>query len=116
MQSEDAARLLIGRVLTEVDFVHDYVHLVYGDVGLTVNAPMVLATPQGNVRTGAPQFEDLLRRRTGHTVTDAKTTTDYLRLEFDDGGKVDVSLVPDDQVSPEAAVLEGKTLDRVYVW
>src|SRR5713101_7473943 len=117
MQSNDGIAVLVGKQVTSVEFVHDYLQFHFDDLHLTVNAPLSVATPSGAVRPKSEEFNALLRTRVGHLIVEAMTEPDKaITLRFDDNVELRISLIPDEQVGPEAAVLSGGGLDRIYVW
>jgi hypothetical protein len=65
---------------------------------------------------GSPGYRDALCDRIGKTVLSASVTEEEeIRLEFDDGACVVISLKPEDYCGPEAAIFNNGPQDT-WVW
>lgn len=110
----DCIELLLGRHLSSVEFVQDYVQVRFDGVCLTINAPFLVSAEGSVYRKHSPGFADSLRNRIGESVRKAYTIIDReIVIELTDSSTIEVSLAEADQVSPEAAVLvdeEGQTV------
>lgn len=106
---------LIGRELSGVVFVRDYIQLQFDDRGLTaINLPSVMANRETYtpVRQG---FRDSLCERIGHTVVETELIEEErIWLKFDDDSAISVSLRGEDSVGPEAAILYVG--EKTWVW
>lgn len=97
---------LVGRNLSSVEFVQDYLQLRFDGPCLTVNAPLTVEAGGSKVRFGSPGFCDVLCNEIGKAVTRVEVSpSDRLVIVLEGEATVAVSLREDEQVSPEAAVL-----------
>jgi len=111
---EGLLRRLIGRDVSSVEFVRDYVQLRFDGPTLTaVTTPSVSAG--GRVyRWKDGGYRDMLCGRIGKHVTAAEiVANEYLRLCFEDGVDLSISLRPDDYDVAEAATF---TFDDENWW
>lgn len=111
----DLIETLNGAILSSVAFIHDYVKLDFDGATLTINARFVVQTANAEFARNEPGFCDALCSQIGQKITRAGTESDRVLLLFDGGVQLSISLLPDDQVSPEAAVLRDDS-GRVVVW
>ena len=112
----DALHSILGRRLSSVDFVEDYVQLRFDGVRLTINAPLSVTVAGSVYGRSSPTFAARLRDRIGQSVRGAATITDTrIVIELTDDATIEVSLQEADQVSPEAAVLTDENGHSV-VW
>ena len=112
----DSIRMVEGRHLSSVEFVHDYVQLRFDGLTLTVNAPLSVSVTGSTYGQLSPLFADSLRDRIGQRVRRAVAIVDdRMSIELTDGTTIEVSLKDDDQVSPEAVVLTDEKGGTV-VW
>ena len=112
----EQSEVLIGSPLTSVEFVHDYIQLRFDGPTLTVNAPFRVLVRSGTFDKGATGFRDALCELIERVVRRSSTVPEQqFTIEFDDDSKLVVSLRPEDQVSPEAAILDQGS-GQVCVW
>ncbi|MGV8838785.1 MAG: hypothetical protein ACWA6X_00625 [Bauldia sp.] len=113
-------KALEGSELASVVFVRDYVQFCFeGAVNHTLTAvthPRVHERDQWLVWDD-PGYRDALCRRIDATVRNASDLAEVaLRLEFDDGASIEVSLRPDDHRAAEAALLDPEGGGWWAVW
>ena len=106
---------LIGRELSGVAFVRDYIQLQFDDRGLTaINLPSVIANGEAKI-PDHQGYRDLLCERIGHTVVEAELNDgEGIWLKFDDDSVVSISLKNEDYIGPEAAIMYID--ERTWVW
>ena len=97
---------LVGRRLSSVEFVQDYIQLRFDGPCLTVNARISVEAGSARVLSGGTGFCDALCGAIGKSVAQVKhVPSDHLDIVLEDLVTITVSLRDEDQVSPEAAVL-----------
>lgn len=113
--SEHAIRSLVGRELSGVVFIRDYIQLQFDDRGLTaVTLPIVIASGQA-YSLGMQGYRDALCERIGQRVADASSREgEEIKLKFADGSAISISLREQDYVGPEAAIYDGPK--QTCVW
>jgi hypothetical protein len=112
----DPIQILVGTLLSSVEFVHDYVQLRFDGPCLTVNAPFKIVVGKQTYPKGEPGYRDALCERIGRSVLHAVTVYEkQIEITFDDRAGLHISLKPEDQVGPEAAVLSAQTMPTC-VW
>ena len=109
-------KILEGERLSSVVFIHDYVQLGFDGTGLTINASLTVVTGGKSYKKGEPCYRDALCERIGQTVRRAFTVTGkQIVIQFENDSEIIISLRPEDQVSPEAAVLYSDS-QPICVW
>ena len=112
----DQIQILIGALLSSVEFVHDYIQLRFDGPCLTVNAPFEVVVGGQAYKKGELGYRDALCERIGRSVRRATTVSEkQIELDFDDNTSLHISLKPQDQLGPEAAVLSGQSMPTC-VW
>jgi hypothetical protein len=106
---------LVGRELSGVAFVRDYIQLQFDDRGLTaINPPSVVVNGETNT-PGHQGYRDSLCERIGRTVVETELNEeDRIWLKFDDNSAISISLRSEDCVGPEAAILYVG--EETWVW
>jgi len=107
---------LVGRELSAVVFVRDYVQFQFDGPTLTaVNDPIVLAN-RCTYQSPTPGYRDALCERIGHAVIAADFAEgEELRIELDDQSTIFISLRPHDYVhGPEAVIFHHG--EDTWVW
>lgn len=103
-QEEELLQEIVGEQLSSVEFVQDYVQLKFDGPGVTAVTWPIVEVGGSEYRWDEPGFRDELCRRISRKVVSATVSPgEALRLEFDDGAAVSVSLRPNDYRGPEAA-------------
>jgi hypothetical protein len=100
--------MLIGRQLSSVEFVHDYLQLRFdGPCLTTVTRPRV-RVGQRWWAWGEPGYRDQVGDRIGQVVTRAVISAGQeVCLEFDDGASITISLSPEDYRPAEAVTFDS---------
>jgi hypothetical protein len=112
----DQIQILVGALLSSVEFVYDYVQLRFDGPCLTVNAPFEIHVGETAFKQNEVGYRDALCERIGKSVRAAYTVPErHIGIDFDDQSSIHISLRPRDQVGPEAAVLECKSFPTC-VW
>ena len=95
---------LIGEELSGIAFVRDYVQLQFNSLPeLTALTPITVASGSASARLGDPDFANLAISQIGKSVGAIDyRESNVLRLIFEDGSVVSISLKPDDYTGPEA--------------
>lgn len=100
---EQLLQSIVGEQLSSVEFVHDYVQLRFDGPTLTAVTQPTVRVSGRQFRWDEPGFRDELCRRIARKVLSAHITPgDSLRIEFDDGAVVAVSLAQKDYRAAEA--------------
>jgi hypothetical protein len=115
MKSDTGIEHLIGRELSSVEFVMDYVQLKFQGPRLSA---IVMPTLQRNgteLREGAPGYRDAVVDLIGQQVVAAAAEDGLaIQLVFSGGTIVQISLRPDDYLhGPEAAILVNSIPRRI---
>jgi hypothetical protein len=96
---------LVGRELSSVEFVRDYVQLRFDGPYLTAVTHPSVDVAGTRYTWGRPGFRDALCERIGQVVARASVTEhEQVRLEFGDGAAVVISLEDKDYCGPEAVL------------
>jgi hypothetical protein len=91
-----------GRQLGAVVFVQDYLQLQFDGPMLTLTNWPVVHCAEGEFRFGDARYRDMLCGRIAKTVISAEVhLDDRLRIVFNEGSKLLVSLRPEDRRDPE---------------
>jgi hypothetical protein len=95
---------LIGEELSGIAFVRDYVQLQFNSLPeLTALTPITVASGSASATLGNPDFANLAIGQIGRSVGAIDyRESNILRLIFEDGSVVSISLEPDDYTGPEA--------------
>jgi hypothetical protein len=111
-----ALDILIGRELSSVEFVRDYIQLHFDGPSLTMVTNPVIYTADFSYNWDMPGYRDALCDRIGTVVSKAFVVEgEEFRLEFDDSSCVVVSLREDDYVGAEAILLHNGP-NELWVW
>lgn len=107
---------LIGRVLSAVVFVQDYLQLQFDGSTLTLTTWPVVETEQGEFKYGEPRYRDVLCGCIAKNVDVADVIPgDRLVIGLSDRVQLAISLRSDDRVDPEAARLDQED-GHWWVW
>ena len=110
-------RSIVGEQLSSVEFVQDYVQLHFDGRTLTAYTRPTVATGEDHSAWGQPGFRDALCERIARTVCSvAVSTGQEIRIAFDDGSSVAISLRPEDYSGPEAAMFQNPLDGTWDVW
>lgn len=97
-----AIRQLKGRVLSSVEFVHDYLQLRFDGPCLTAYTHPTIDYTGGRVTWGAPGYRDRLCEQIGATVTDAWANEAEVAVGFESRTVISISMKDEDYTGPEA--------------
>jgi hypothetical protein len=114
--SDNPLAILVGRQLSAVVFVQDYVQFQFdGPVLTAITSPRVsLAGDEWSVRLAG--YRDALCRLIGRKVQATSLAEGReLRIDLDDRGTLSVSLKPEDACGPESATFATSPED-LWVW
>jgi hypothetical protein len=107
---EKISHQVIGRRLSGVSFVLDYIQLQF-DPPPTINALTPVTVRSGDRQSvqGEEPFRNLLCNQILKTVASVRLQQEEaLTFEFADGSEISLSLRPSDYVCPEAVNVYGK--------
>jgi hypothetical protein len=114
-QAKNPLEPLEGRALSSVEFVHDYVQLRFDGPTLTAIA-LVQVKSEITVASLQPGYRDALCEQIGKRVRTAKSIPgEQIRLDFDDGSSISISLEPKDWTRAESAILDNPP-NPMVVW
>lgn len=101
--AEEVLKDILGRQLSSVEFVQDYVQLRFDGPTLTAVTQPIVELQGETLRWGEPGFRDALCARIMRNVVSAHVIPgDSVRIAFDDGAIVGVSLRKEDYRAAEA--------------
>jgi hypothetical protein len=111
----NALDVLAGQELNAVVFIKDYVQLQFDDSGLTAVTNPAVTTGVNVYGFGSSGYRDALCERIGRTVTKAHLAEEEeIRIDFDDGTAICISLKPEHYIGPEAAIFHHG--EDTWVW
>ena len=114
---DEPLNTIVGEYLSSVEFVMDYVQLRFCGPCLTINAPIVVTVMGTRFKQGSPCYRGRLCERIGQTVQRAFTVDDEkIIIEFRDHSEVEISLKPEERVSPEAAEFVDREKQIHVIW
>lgn len=115
-QSANPLEFLKGSRLSSVEFVQDYVQLRFDGPTLTaITRPRVWVMNQP-FEWGKEGYRDALCDRIGQMVRHGATIPEReIRIEFEDGSSLSISLIPEDYRAAEAVVFDNPPNPTV-VW
>jgi hypothetical protein len=107
---ESAVHRIRGMQLSQVWFVRDYIMLHFDDeCSLTVGGPISVIRSGQTKAFGEPSFRDSLCECIDSSVTDVEwRESQFIRIAFDNGTELRLSIRSEDYVSPEIGVLRFK--------
>ena len=115
-QYNEELRALIGRQLTAVMFVMDYVKFQFEDAFLSSLYPPVLSLSDGSqLEFGAVGFCNRVCERIQQTVTETDDNGKEISITLDDGSVLHVPLWCEEARGREAAILECPP-EAMLVW
>lgn len=116
MTMKEPLSTIVGSQLSSVEFVQDYVQLRFDGPCLTAFTPPTVQAGNGWSKWGNPGYRDMLCDRIGRTVCTASVIEGQeIRLRFDDGAFISISLLPEDYRGAEAAIF-NKGHQEMWVW
>lgn len=112
----DELRILVGRQLTAVSFVMDYVLFQFDDAFLSSLYPPVLTLSDGSeLEFGMEGFCNQARERIQQTVTAATDNGKEITINLSDASVIRVPLWHEESRGREAAILEWPPR-QMLVW
>lgn len=115
-QTPNPLKVLEGSHLSSVEFVQDYVQLRFDGPTLTAITPPRIRVMNECFEWGKQGYRDALCGRIGKLVCQASTIPEQeIKIEFEDGASISISLNPDDYRTAEAAVFDNPPNPTV-VW
>lgn len=107
--------VLVGRQLSSVTFVMDYVQLDFDGAQLTTVTVPVVEVGGSRFTWDTPGYRDRLCERIAEKVRSAEVKQgEDLRIEFESSASVTVSLRPEDYRTAEAALFRVDS--ELWVW
>ena len=104
--NENLLQRLVGRELSSVEFVQDYVQLRFEGPSLTAITWPTIRVGQEISEVNSNGYRDKLCGLIRQTVRSTLLIVDKeIRIEFDDGTLLLISLAPEDYCAAEAAIL-----------
>ena len=105
-KKEDLLTRLVGRQLSSVEFVQDYVQLRFDGPCLNAFTPPTVAKADRSLAWNSPGYRDMLCENIGKHVSRALVREgDAIVVEFQNGGIISISLLPADYRGAEAAII-----------
>lgn len=99
---------LIGKQLSAVTFVQDYLQLWFDGPGINVISPLTVTTPNVSIENGNAGFRDLLCEQITKIVADVERLPgDALIIIFQDKVSLSISLRENNYRGPEACYAHG---------
>jgi len=111
----EALEKLVGRELSSVTFVRDYVQLAFDGAGLSAYTTLTFTYDRESLSSGQPGYRDSLCRQIGCRVARAEVDNQNVSVVFENGAIVAVSLRDDDYRGPEALQFSLDIKDRTWV-
>jgi len=106
--AEEVLQVIVGRQLSSVEFVQDYVQLKFDGPGLTAITQPTVEVDGRTFRWSEPGYRDELCGRIARKVSSARVLPrDSVRITFDDKAVVRVSLRRDDYRAEEAVKFDA---------
>jgi hypothetical protein len=97
---------IVGKELTAVNFVLDYLVFQFNDCFLTVTTTVSVRTGDQLFQPDDSSYRDSLCERITHAVTSTTLVTDKLVVHFDDQSDFVVSLSEEGRVGNEAIIFQ----------
>ena len=99
--------LLVGKPLTAVSFVLDYINFQFEDAFLTALSLPQVTSDSITLSFGDEGYRDMLCKPIGHQVVAAsQTQDDQIRIELDEGSIFSIPFSLDQYEGVEAAILQ----------
>jgi hypothetical protein len=98
----DALKNLVGRELSSVTFVRDYVQLGFDGPGMSAYTMPTVACGSEDLSLGQPGYRDSLCGQIGCKVERTEVDAQQVAIVFEGGAVVSISLRDEDYRGPEA--------------
>jgi hypothetical protein len=109
----DALVELVGRSLSSVTFVMDYIQFGFDGSRLTAYTLPAVSRKSVNLIWGQPGYRDALCEQIGSRVASTGVNKQSVAITFDTGATISVSLRGDDYCGPEALEF---SLEKDCIW
>ena len=107
IQDHEQLKELVGRQLTAVTFLWDYLQLQFDGPGLNVMNTIVVSSQEKAAKTGDDQFRNLLCGHIWEQVQAIEISVDEVSIEFVGGGRIAVLLGEEHYSGAEAIYYYG---------
>jgi hypothetical protein len=97
-----ALQALNGTQLSSVEFLFDYLQLRFEGRCLTAYSPVTVSGPFGNLCWGQKDYRDALCDQITKVVIEARCDGKEIRVSFENGSALLLSLRANDYTGPEA--------------
>ncbi|HVS81144.1 MAG TPA: hypothetical protein VHE60_05375 [Pyrinomonadaceae bacterium] len=103
----DSLGFLVGKQMTAVSFVLDYINFQFEDAFLTALSLPYVQAGDTKLINGTAGYRDMLCERISHKVSSASDTkSQEIRVSFDDGSVIAIPLWLEEYRGAEAAILQ----------
>jgi hypothetical protein len=99
--------LIVGRTLSSVVFIHDYIQLIFDRPTLITYSPPFLRQSGNELVAKQPGYCDAIYSQIGVRVTKTNVIDDELTIRLVNAVEIVVSLLAPDYVGPEALVFDS---------
>src|SRR6266480_3468259 len=108
--------VLVGRQLSSVEFVRDYLQLRFEGPCLTVITDPIVEMGSIKFERNNNEFCNVLCGRISTTVLQAYVhENEEIRIDFHDNAGIIISLKPENYIGPEAALFQNDA-GELWVW
>jgi hypothetical protein len=111
----DALGKLVGRKLSSVTFVADYVQLAFDGPGMNAYTTPTVTSGSESLSLGQPGYRDALCAQIGCIVERTEVDKQRVSIVFESGAVISISLLDDDYRGPEALEFSLDERDRIWV-
>jgi hypothetical protein len=111
----DALTKLVGRELSSVTFVRDYIQLAFDGPGMNAYIAPTVTSGFESLGLGQPGYRDSLCGQIGCKVERTEVDSQRVTIVFEGGVVVSISLMDDDDRGPEALEFSLDRKDRIWV-
>jgi hypothetical protein len=103
----DTLTALVGKKLTSITFILDYMQFGFDDARITAITDPVISVAGSELRLGDTEYRNQLCNQIGSSVVHASVLEgEKIFVEFSSGAQVSISLRPEDYVTVEAVVVQ----------
>ncbi len=112
---EQPLGVLVGKNVTSVEFVMDYIRIHFGYAYLTaITDPVIIKDTE--IKRGDSNYYNMLVTFIGRSVVEASVVEkDAIRIKLDDGTSLVISLKPENYVTAEAAMFNDGPAN-LWIW
>jgi hypothetical protein len=98
----DALEKIVGRALSSVTFVADYVQFAFDGPVLTAHTLPTVNLGSQHLEWGQLGYRDALCRQIGRRVGRVEVNDEHVSVAFDEGAAISISLLDKNYTGPEA--------------